>query len=74
MLIEDGGHITVGALDPLPCVATATTDYNCLAMLQRRPDESVMQLLERLDRSIAIALETDAMIDEINPLPTGIRR
>ena len=66
-LIDNGGQITLGAMEPLPCVAIANADYACLAMLQRRPDESVPQLLDRLDRSIAIAWATDQLIDEINP-------
>ena len=67
MVIDNGGQISLGALHPLPCVAIANADYGCLAMLQRRPGESVMQLLSRLDQAIATALETDEMIDEINP-------
>ena len=65
-LIDNGGQITLGAMEPLPCVAIANADYACLAMLQRRPDESVPQLLDRLDRSIALAWATDQLIDEIN--------
>jgi len=65
-LIDDGGQITLGALHPIPCVAIANDDHACLAMLQRRPGESLLQLLDRLDRSIAVALTTDEMIDEIN--------
>ena len=66
MLIDDGGQITLGALHPIPCVAIANDDYGSLAMLRRRPDESVTQLLRRLNDSIALAVEADEMIDEIN--------
>jgi hypothetical protein len=73
MLIDDGGQITLGALHPIPCVAVANDDHGSLAMLRRRPGESVPQLLVRLNDSIAIAVETDEMIDEIN-VPTPPRK
>jgi len=34
--------------------------------LRRRPGESIRQLLQRLNDSIALAVEADEMIDEIN--------
>ena len=51
-LIEDGGDITIGALPPHECVATATDGSNCLAMLVRRDGESLNVLLKRLDKAI----------------------
>ena len=66
MLIDDGGQITVGAMHPIPCVAIATDRQGSLATLRRRPDETVPQLLLRLNDSIALAVEADEMIDEIN--------
>jgi len=74
-LLDDGGQISIGALPPIPCAAVANTDYNCLAMLQRRPGETLQQLLERLNAAIEHALATDELIDEINPsLPPSKRR
>jgi len=35
-------------------------------MLVRRPNESLMELLERLDAAIEDALERDVFVDEIN--------
>ena len=66
-LIDNGGQITLGALDPIKCAAIATDDASCLAMLQRRPGEPLQQLLERLDAAIELAWTTDQMTDEINP-------
>ena len=66
-LIDEGGQITVGHLHPIPCVAVANDESNTLAMLRRRPDESLQQLLERLDTAIAQARDTETFIDEINP-------
>ncbi len=66
-LLAEGGHITLGALHPIKCVAVANDDCNCLAMLQRRPGETLQQLLERLDASIHLAWTKDQFTDEINP-------
>ena len=72
-LIDDGGQITIGQLDPIECAAIANDDHNCLAMLQRRPDESLRDLLVRLDAAIATAWNEEILIDEINP-PLPSRR
>ena len=64
------GEITVGALRPIGCVATATDEDNCLAMLVRRRGETLAQLLVRLDQAIGKALSEDVYTDEINP-PTS---
>jgi hypothetical protein len=69
-LIENGGQISIGALPPIKCAAVANDDYNCLAMLKRRPGESLQQLLERLDAAIHRALVDEQFTDEINEPPT----
>lgn len=46
-LIDDGGQITIGQLYPIECAAIANDDHNCLAMLQRRPDESLRDCWRR---------------------------
>ena len=40
-LIEDGGEITLGALPPHDCAATAVDGSNCLAMLVHRDGETL---------------------------------
>lgn len=66
-LVEHGGEITLGHLDRIPrCVATATDDAQCLAMLVQRKGESLDALLQRLDAAIADAYENDRFIDEVN--------
>lgn len=65
-LIEDDGQITLGHMHPVGCVAVANDESNSLAMLKRRPNESVSELLERLDLAILRALEYDDFTDEIN--------
>jgi hypothetical protein len=52
-LITDG-EITVGVIRPVGCVAVATDGHNSLAMLKRRPGETLTQLLTRLDQAIAL--------------------
>ncbi len=65
-LIEDGGEITIGALPPYECVATAADGSNCLAMLVRRDGESLNVLLKRLDKAIGLAWSDDTFVDEVN--------
>lgn len=66
----DHGEITVGVLEPLGCVAVASDDGNTLAMLARRKEENLLQLLTRLDQAIAKAYDEEIFTDEINPPPT----
>ena len=65
-LIEDGGEITLGALPPHQCAATAADGSNCLTMLVRRDGESLNALLKRLDKAIGVAWSNDKFIDEVN--------
>jgi hypothetical protein len=65
----DYGDITVGVIDPVGCVATATDGSNCLAMLVRRDGETLYQLLLRLDLAIARAFVDDIFTDEVNVPP-----
>ena len=65
-LIEDGGEITLGALPPHECAATAADGSNCLAMLVRSDGESLNALLRRLDKAIGLAWSNDVFIDEVN--------
>ena len=55
-------------------MAIANDDDICYAMLQRRPGESLQQLLERLDAAIDLAWTTDQYTDEINPPLPKTRR
>lgn len=68
-LIDGSGEITIGAAEPIRCAATAADEHQCLAMLVRRPGESILDWMRRLDAAIASACENDAFIDEINAPP-----
>ena len=66
LLIADGGDISVGALPPYACAATAADGSNALAMLVRRDGETLDALLVRLDKAIGLAWSDDVFIDEVN--------
>ncbi|MHB8725588.1 MAG: hypothetical protein ACYC9Z_09450 [Casimicrobiaceae bacterium] len=68
-LIDGNGDITIGRSCPVPCVATAADEDQCLAMLVRRPGESLTELLQRLDAAIGDAYETGIYIDEVDAPP-----
>ena len=71
-LVEGGGEITLGHLDAIgKCVATATDDAQCLAMLVRRNGESLDALLHRLDAAIVDAYENEHFIDEVTSPPVS---
>lgn len=65
-LIDETGDINIGSIGTSECVATASDGHNTLAMLVRRPGESLFDLLERLDCAIEAAWEHDEFIDEVN--------
>ena len=60
-LIDGNGDITIGAVGPIRCAATAADEDQCLAMLVRRPGESLIDLLQRLDAAIADAYENQSL-------------
>ena len=65
-LVKSGGEITIGRIGPVRCGATAADEDQALAMLVRRPEESLEELLNRLDRAIVNAWDEGEYIDEIN--------
>jgi hypothetical protein len=69
-LIEGNGDITIGAVASMSCVAAASDDEQCLAMLVRRDDETLTDLLVRLDQAIELAYEGEVIIDEVNNGPS----
>lgn len=65
-LIQTEGQITLGLMRPVGCVAIANDDHTCLAMLRKRKDETLHQLLVRLDAAIGKAWDEGEFADEIN--------
>ncbi len=65
-LIADGGDITIGAIYPIECAATAADNHNTVATLVRRDSETLNALLKRLDKAIGKFYDDDEIVDEIN--------
>jgi len=64
--IDNGGQISVGRISPIPCAAVANDEHAMHLAILRRKGESLMQLIERLDRTLADCLENETTVDEIN--------
>ena len=56
----------VGTIAPIKGAAVAHDGKKTLAMLRRRPHESLPALLIRLDTAVATALTSGSRVDEIN--------
>lgn len=65
-LINGSGDISIGRIGPIRCAASAADEDQQLAAFVRRPNESFVHLLERLDVAIGKALKDDEYIDELN--------
>jgi len=65
-LIDGNGEVTIGEVGPVACAATACTENQALALLVRRDDETLKQLLMRLETALGKAYEEEVFIDEIN--------
>jgi len=62
-LVRSGGDITTGRIGPVRCGAAASDGDQQLAMLVRRPRESLeQQLLTRLDAAIGKAWDEEEYI------------
>ena len=72
-LIEAGGQIMLGTLQPIVGAAVAHDGKKTLVMLKRRSAEPVPMLLERLDAAIETALRTGTRVDEINKPSSDVR-
>jgi hypothetical protein len=53
-------------MEPAGCVAVAGEGRQSVAMLRRRKNETLKQLLVRLDHAVAKAINEDIYTDEIN--------
>ena len=66
LLIDGSGEISIGRVGSVRCAACASDENQSLAMLARRPGESLFELLKRLDRAVEDAMERQVFADEIN--------
>lgn len=65
-LVNGHGQVTLGAMEPVECVAVAADEHQTLAMLVRQKGESLGAPLERLDAAIAGAWERGVFIDAVH--------
>ena len=72
-VIDGGGQIMVGTVAPIKGAAVAHDGKKTVAMLRRRPQELIPDLLARLDAAIATAQATGARVDEINTASSSKR-
>lgn len=66
-LDETHGHITIGEIPPTRSAALAAQGKEVRVALVRRDNETVSDLLLRLDAALAQALANDTAIDEVLP-------
>jgi len=65
-VLDGGGHLSIGRLEPVTCAAVVNDDHAMQVVLQRQPGETLMQLLARLDAALGPALSDNKHVDEIN--------
>lgn len=65
-MLDEDGNISVGPIGPIACAAVASDKHVMYVALQRRREETLMQLLARLEKSLGPALDEDQYVDEIN--------
>ena len=65
-LLDTGGQVLLGTVQPIKGAAVAHDGKTTLAMLRRKPRESLPELLQRLDAAVATAKSTGKRVDEIN--------
>lgn len=65
-LIHGEGTITIGRIGPFQCAAIAVDSSSQLAGLVQRDNETLLELLKRLDTAVAKAWDEDDFTDELN--------
>lgn len=65
-LFKNRGEISIGSSMSRDFTATASDLDQCLAILVRRPGETLLELLQRLDAAIEDAYENETFVDEVN--------
>lgn len=65
-IIHNGGQIMIGTIKPIEHAALAHDGQNTVAMLRCKSNESLNNILDRLEAAIASAETTGRVVDEIN--------
>ena len=63
--VTSGGTIDVGRIDVIDCAAVASDAHNVWVLLMRRDGESLLGLLQRLDRTLELCLARREPLDEM---------
>jgi hypothetical protein len=66
-LDDTHGQITIGEIPPIRSAALAAQGKKVRVALVRRDNETVSELLLRLDAALAHALANDTVVDEVLP-------
>ena len=65
-VIHQGGQIMIGTMKPIRVAAVAHDGDKTLAILRCGPNETLTEILARLDVAIATAKATGQSVDEVN--------
>jgi hypothetical protein len=65
-LMDDGGQVTMGAVDAIPAAAIASMPQGMLAGLMRRNGESWNELLLRLDEAVMQSVVENRVISDLH--------
>lgn len=65
-LVNGGGQIMIGTMQPIRRAAVAHDGSKTLVMLRCKPNESLADILLRMETAIASAKATGKRVDEIN--------
>ena len=64
--VENDGQISIGRIGPIACAAVANDNHHMHVALVRRTNETLTDLLTRLDVALLDAIENQNYVDEIN--------
>jgi hypothetical protein len=64
-LMDDGGQVTMGAVDAIPAAAIASMSQGMLAGLTRRNGESWNELLLRLDEAVMQSVVENRVMSDL---------
>ena len=65
-IVDEDCGITVAVIESYGCIAAAAENTHSVAMLRRKAEESLMDVLHRLDDAVATTRATGNRVDEVN--------
>jgi hypothetical protein len=64
-MVDAGGHVTLGRVAPMEGVAVVASEREVFAVLKRKPQESLPQLMQRLEEALARATYSGEAVNEV---------